>query len=291
MMVSIVVPVAKEGGGLYDRILSFHREFGVLAAANGFSFEILLVSDMFHVLTIKAMMKLAKQGIARCLLLTRRIGKGGSIKNAIPYTRGDYIVVLDADIPVNPVTIHRAVLLARKLGIDLVIANRVYRTHSLLRRVLSTAYNTLVNLFFRTGLRDHQAGFKVLSRRAAKIILVGRTRTDGLAYDTELIVWAKKHGLRYRAINVVWREQRVGSTIPPLRALLTMFADLVMLRLLTLAGKYVALQKLVVGRIIELCNIHTVGQEFMTVIRASSPKKHLLDILRKLYIAVAFRRR
>jgi len=121
-MVSIVVPVAKEGSGLYDRIFSLHREFGVLAAANGFSFEILLVSDVFHVPTIKAMMKLAKQGIARCLLLTRRIGKGGSIKNAIPYTRGNYIVLLDADIPVNPVTIHRAVFLARKLGIDLVIA-------------------------------------------------------------------------------------------------------------------------------------------------------------------------
>jgi len=291
MMISIVVPVAKEGSGLYDRILSFHREFGVLAAANGFSFEILLVSDVFHVPTIKAMMRLAKQGIARCLLLTRRIGKGGSIKNAIQYTRGDYIVLLDADMPVNPVTIYRAVLLARKLGIDLIIANRVYRTHTLLRRVLSTAYNTLVNLFFRTGLRDHQAGFKVLSRRAAQIILVRRTRTDGLAYDTEVIVWAKKHGLKYKAVNVVWREQRTGSTIPPLRALLTMLADLVMLRLLTLARKYVVLQKLAIGRVVELSNIHTIGQEFMTVIRASGPKKHLLDILRKLYIAVAFRRR
>ena len=65
-----------------------------------------------------------------------------------------------------------------------------------------------------------------------------------------------------------------------------------MLRLLTLARKYVALQKLAIGRVVELSNIiHTIGQEFMTVIRASGPKKHLLDILRKLFIAVAFRRR
>jgi hypothetical protein len=119
---------------------------------------------------------------------------------------------------------------------------------------------------------------------------VKRTRTDGLAYDTEVIVWARRHGLRYRAVNVVWREQREGSTIPPMRALLTMLADLVMLRLLTLGRKYVALQKLAIGSIIDLGNIHTVGQEFVTVIRASGPKKHLLDVLRKLYIAVAFRR-
>jgi len=291
MMVSIVIPVAKEGEDLYDRVLRLRNLMEVASRELNFFFEIVLVSDVFHIPTLKAMIRLAKQGIARCLFLTRRIGKGGSIKNAVPHTHGDYIVLLDADIPVSIDTISKAVLLAARYRIDLLIANRVYRTHSLLRRVLSTAYNTLVNVFFRTGLRDHQAGFKVLSRRAAEIILVRRTRTDGLAYDTEVIVWAKKHGLRYRAIDVVWREQRIGSTIPPLRALLTMLADLVMLRLLTLARKYVALQKLVIGRIIDLDNISTVGQEFMTVIRASGPKKHLLDILRKLYIAVAFRRR
>ena len=291
MSISIVIPIAKEGEDLYDRISRFRNQMEVVSKKLSLSFEVILVSDIFHVPTLKAMVRLARQGIAKCLFLTRRIGKGGSIKNVIPYTRGDYIVLLDADIPVSIDIISKAVLLAARRGIDLLIANRVYRTHSLLRRTLSTAYNTLVNLLFRTDLRDHQAGFKVLSRRAAKIILVERTRTDGLAYDTEVIVWAKKHRLRYKAVNVAWREQRIGSTIPPLRALLTMLADLIMLRLLTLARKYVALQKLAIGRVVELKNIHVVGQEFMTVIRASGPKKHLLDILRKLYIAVAFRRR
>ena len=290
MMVSVVIPVAKEGGALYDRVYSLCRAFNNLAGVYGFLYEVILVSDVFHLPTVKAMMRLAKEGVARCLLLTRRIGKGGSIKNAIPYTRGNYVVLLDADIPVEPSIIHQAVLLATKLGIDLLIANRVHRTHSLLRRVLSIAYNTLVNLFFRTGLRDHQAGFKILSRRAAEVILTRRTRIDGLAYDTEVIVWAKKHGFKYRAVNVVWREQREGSTIPPLRALVTMLADLALLRLITLARKYVALQKLVIGKVIDLSNIHTIGREFMTVMRASGPKKHLLDILRKLYIAVAFKR-
>jgi glycosyltransferase involved in cell wall biosynthesis len=290
-MISIVVPVAKEGEDLYKRISSLHDTLSFLARNNGFSFEIILVSDLFHTPTIRALMRLARQGIARCLFLTSRIGKGGSIKNAIPYTRGNYIVLLDADIPVTSQTLYRAVLIAAKTGSDLVVANRVYRTHSPLRRVLSIAYNTLVNLFFKTGLRDHQAGFKVLSRRAAEIILVKRTRTDGLAYDTEVIVWAKKHGFKYLTIDVAWREQRKGSTIPPLRALLTMLADLTILRLVTLAEKYVALQKQAIGRVIDLSNTNTIGQEFMTVIRATGPKKHLLDILRKLYIVVAFRRR
>jgi len=289
MMISIVIPVGKEGENLYERMLQLHDLVKVSFGKLNFSHEIVLISDVFHVPTLKAMMRLAKQNIARCLFLTRRIGKGGSIKNAIPHTHGDYIVLLDADIPIPIDTISKAILLTIRHGIDLLIANRVYRTHSLLRRTLSTAYNTIVNILFRTGLQDHQAGFKVLNRKAAKIILAGRTRTDGLAYDTEVIVWAKRHRLKYIAINVIWREKREGSTIPPLRAILTMSTDLVILKLLTLARKYVALQKTTIGRIIELGSLHKVGQEFITMIKASGLKKHLLNPLRKLYIIIALR--
>ena len=287
---SIIIPVAKEGVGLYDRVRTFHSKLSNLLGKHDFLYEIILVSDVFHKPTIKAMMKLAKESFARCFLLTRRIGKGGSIKNAVPYAYGDLIVLLDADIPVSAELLSKALMLATKLRVDLLIANRVHRTHGSLRRLLSVAYNLLVNLFFRTGLRDHQAGFKILSRRAAKLILTGRTRTDGLAYDTEVIVWAKKHGLRYKSVNVIWKEQRKGSTIPPLRALLTMLADLILLRLLTLSGKYVALRRLAVGRVIELRNTRVVGQEFITRVNVSGFKRRLLNVLLKLYLAVAFRK-
>jgi len=291
MMISIVIPVGKEGENLYERVLEFDDLVKDSFRKLGFSHEILLISDIFHVPTLKAMMRLAKQNIARCLFLTRRIGKGGSIKNAIPYIHGDYIVLLDADIPISIDILSKAVLLVTYQKIDLLITNRVYRTHSLLRRTLSTAYNTLVNILFGTGLRDHQAGFKVLSRKAAKIILAGRTRTDGLAYDTEVIVWARKYRFKYIALDVIWREKREVSTIPQLRAILTMSIDLAMLKLLTLAGKYIALQKTTIGKIIDLSSLHEVGQAFTTTIKASGLKKHFLNPLRKLYIITALRKR
>ena len=230
----MVIPVAKEGDTLYNRIKALHKELSRHAEKHGIAYEIVLVSDVFHAPTLKAMIRLSKEGIARSLFLTRRIGKGGAVKNAVPYTRGRYLVILDADVPVEPAVIHGAALLAMKHEVDLLIANRVYRTHGLLRRLPSIGYNGLVNLLFRTGLRDHQAGFKVLGKRTAEMIPVGRTKTDGLAYDTELVVWAKKHKLKYKALDVAWKEQREGATIPPLRALLTMLADLIVLRLVAL---------------------------------------------------------
>jgi len=119
MMVSIVVPVAREGYDLYERIYALHRDLDILARELDISFEIILASDLLHKPTIIAMARLAKAGIAMCLLLTRRIGKGGSIKNAVFYARGDYIVLLDADIPVPAETVCRAVLLASRGRLDL----------------------------------------------------------------------------------------------------------------------------------------------------------------------------
>jgi glycosyltransferase involved in cell wall biosynthesis len=287
MLISVIIPVSREGEGLYQRVKDFTDKLVSVAKEYGLYCEVLLITDLFHNQTLKAMGLLAQHGMVRSFLLTRRIGKGGSIKNAIPHARGDYIVLLDADIPISTEILIKVVRLAYATKVDVLVANRIYRTCTIARQVLSMAYNVLVNLLFQTGLRDHQAGFKILSRRAARLILGKRVRTDGLAYDTEIIVWAKKYGFAYRSVNVAWLEQRKGSTIPPLRALLTMLADLLALRLLTLRGKDVALQLQEISKIIELPTGKTVGKESLTVIRTSGPKKKILNALRKLYIAVA----
>ena len=284
-MFTIIVPVANEGSNLYARVQALNDALSSMPIDG---FEIILVTDFAYPPTVDVMKRIAKQGIANCFLLTKRIGKGGSIKNVIPYAKGDTFVLLDADMPVDAETLSKALAMMANDRLDLLIANRVYRMHGLLRRVLSTSYNNVCRFLFRTGVKDHQAGFKILSRRAASI-LASLVRTDGLLYDTELIVWIKRFKLSFQTINVVWREKREGSTIMPLRALLTMLADMILLRLLTFGGKYAALQRLSIGKIINLSNMNMVGQEYITVIRASGFKKQILNVLRKLYMAVAFK--
>jgi len=289
LRVVLIVPVAKEGGQLYGRIRRFYDELASLLKPFDFHIGVVLVTDVFHKPTLEAMMALAKEGVARAIFLTKRVGKGGSVKNAAIYTCGDYLVLLDADTPVLPKVVADAILLASRKGLDLLITIRAHRTHGTLRKVLSTAYNLLASALFKTGVRDHQAGFKILSKKAAKIILVGRVRTDGLAYDTEVIVWAKKHGLKLGTVEVAWIEQREKSTIPTARATLTMLADLIALRLLTLASKYAALRRVPVGTVIDLGQLRRIGREYVTVIEAAGPKRHIFEALRKLYTAIAFR--
>ena len=104
-------------------------------------------------------------------------------------------------------------------------------------------------------------------------------------------MWAKKHKLSYHVIDMVWHEKREQSTILPFRAILTMLADLIVLRLLTIGRKYIALQRPAVGKVIELSNMKPIGKEYAMTIRVSGPKKLFFDILRKAYITIAFQRK
>lgn len=286
MNASIVIPVAREGADLYERIRALTLELGSLEACKGLSFDIILVSDVFDSPTLKSMMRLSRQGLARAYFLTRRVGKGGSVKNVIGLTKGEVTVVLDADIPVSPRIICRSVRVVANGGLDLLLANRVYRSHSIVRRLLSLTYNALVNVLFRTGLRDHQAGFKVFKTSTARVILALLTRTDGLAYDTEAIVWTRRRKARYKTVDVSWIERRPNSTISTLKALIAISMDLAALRLITLGSKYRALVRVRAGKIIDLSNVHVLGSSYMTIIRGSGAKKKLLSLLVRFYIAL-----
>lgn len=285
-MISIIIPVAREGEDLYNRISLFNEKLKILSLKYGFRYEIIVVTDVFHQPTIKALMKLVIERIAICFILTARIGKGGSIKNVIPFAKGDLIVLLDADLPVSSEMIYKVSSIAFRKGVDLLIASRVYREHTILRRMLSIAFNAIVNQLFRTKLNDHQAGFKILSKKAARIILIGRTRSEGFAYDTEVIVWAKKHNLRFMTIKVVWKECRKKPVFSMFRGLLTMVLDLVLLMLFSISGKYIALKRIPIGHVIDLSCRCVRCYEYMTVVNVSGFKKYIFSLLRLLYTAL-----
>ncbi|MEM1830106.1 MAG: glycosyltransferase [Desulfurococcaceae archaeon] len=285
----MVIPVGREGFELFDRIRVLNLSLKELSSAsnNHVEFETVLVTDVFDIDTVRSMMAIAKSRLARCYLLTTRVGKGGSIKNVINLLRGDYIVTIDADIPVKPEIILRAPILMRRYNLDVLIAHRVYRNNiSNIRAFLSVAYNCLVNLFFKTGVRDHQAGFKVYSKKAASLLLLKLSRSDDLSYDTEVIVWARKLGLRYAVIPVVWLEKRNRSTIKLSRAIIPMFTYLIALRVSSFLSEYIPANKAVIGKVIDLSNLSVVSSEFATVNYVNDVKYSLFKLLKRLYVTI-----
>ncbi|WP_449462609.1 hypothetical protein PQ610_00635 [Tardisphaera miroshnichenkoae] len=126
------------------------------------------------------------------------------MKAAAELCAGKAVVIEDADLPVSPEDVRRALSLLRG-DASLVYAERTSREHGALRLFLSDGYNALARLLFRTGVKDHQAGFKVMKRDV--LPLLKEIRSDGFEFDTELLALARRVG-RLVPVQVRWRERR-----------------------------------------------------------------------------------
>ncbi|MDG7044427.1 MAG: glycosyltransferase [Nitrososphaerota archaeon] len=283
-LVSFVIPVGREGEGLASAMQEFVGQYNNVRSPVGAEF--ILATDIGDPSTGAAMAALSKAGVCRAFFLSTRIGKGGTIKNIVRFASGSIIVMLDADVPVHPSDIYQAIQMITDGRADLVVARRVKRWDGPTRAFLSVAYNLLVRMFFRTGVADHQAGFKVAKAEVLRGSL-SYIRTDGLGFDTELIVWAKRLKIRISNIEVEWRDSKykISSNIIPLKALLTMLADLVVLRITTLKeGMDLVLRT--VGSVFDEDGKY-VGPEYITMLNAGN--QSIMGLLRKLYATVAFR--
>ena len=86
----------------------------------------------------------------------------------------------------------------------------------LIRRLASIGYNWLVRIMFRTGVHDHQCGFKSFSKELVET-LSKEAKSDSWFWDTEVIVVAKRLGYRIKEIPIYWTESKGRKT--PLRRL------------------------------------------------------------------------
>lgn len=139
-----------------------------------------------------------------------RLGKGKAIKRAINMAKGDVIVFLDADLSTSLANLPKIVERVRRhrgmaVGSRYVAESNTKRPFS--RTFFSVAYNLLVRVLFRDGVRDHQCGFKAISHELAEV-LCSKIESDGLFFDTEMIVQAKRLGYEVTEVGVDWREWR-----------------------------------------------------------------------------------
>ena len=285
MRASFVIPVGPNEAGISRRAIELRRRLE--AASGGDPAEFLLVSDAPDAGTAEEMRELSGKGFS-CYFLTERLGKGGSLRNVVPLTSGDVVVLMDADADIDPGVVWRMARYVSAGGAAMAIARRVSRPHGPLRIILSASYNAIANAILRTGVRDHQAGLKVLKGDVARSI-VPRMRTDGFAFDAELIARVSRVG-RVVEFPIEWREAREdagrGSHVVPFRAALTMLADLLVISYVTANGS--ALRAVAIGDVLD-AEGRVVAPETMNVVEWRHPR--LMSVLRAIHFAVSAGRR
>lgn len=152
-------------------------------------------------------------------------GRGHALRRGFLASQATWIGYMDADLSTHLKALPEAL---RRLGdgAALVVGSRLlpgsHTRRQLRREVISRVYNALVRLAFRSGITDHQCGFKFLDR-AQCAPLVARTEDDKWFFDTELLILAQQAGLGIDEIAVDWIED-LGSTVHVVR---TVIDDLV----------------------------------------------------------------
>jgi glycosyltransferase involved in cell wall biosynthesis len=139
--------------------------------------------------------KIAAEAGATVIHEARR-GYGSAYLAGLTQARGEYIVMADADLTYDFQDIPRFV--ARlSAGAELVIGDRMDNIEPgampwLHRYVGNPFLSGLLNVFFRTGVRDAHCGMRALRREA-----LGRLdlRTTGMEFASEMVVRAAKQGL------------------------------------------------------------------------------------------------
>jgi glycosyltransferase involved in cell wall biosynthesis len=161
--------------------------------------------------------RLAEQAGARVVLEPRR-GYGSAYLAGFAASSGRYIVMADADLTYDFKEIPRFVA-ALEEGAEMVIGDRMDNIQPgampwLHRYVGNPILTGLLNLFFRTGIKDAHCGMRALRRDVLPRLGL---RTTGMEFASEMVIRASKANLRIAEFPIEYHPRGGESKLSSFR--------------------------------------------------------------------------
>jgi len=171
---------------------------------------------------------------------TTHRGKGLAVRQGMLAAKGEYRMMLDADLSMPVDQIHRF-LPPSQQDSDIVIASReapgAIRYHEPgYRHIGGRMINTMIRIMALPGLQDTQCGFKSFRAKVAED-LFSRQTIMGWAFDVEILYIARLRGYSIVELPIPWyfSEQ---SHLRPIYDALHIFYDLLRIRINAQRGLY-----------------------------------------------------
>jgi uncharacterized protein (TIRG00374 family) len=175
------------------------------------SFEVIVAEDGCEDRTPEIAAELAEEDQRiRHFHSDERLGRGGALERAFRAADGETLVYFDTDLATDMRHLEELVESVRTEGYDVATGSRrmpgAKQDREPERGVASTGFNTLVRLFLRSDLYDHQCGFKAFDREAL-LDLLDDVEDDHWFWDTEVLVRAQRGGYRVKEFPVDWEPK------------------------------------------------------------------------------------
>jgi glycosyltransferase involved in cell wall biosynthesis len=147
-----------------------------------------------------------------------RRGYGSAYRAGFAAARGDYIVMADADLTYDFGDIPRFVSKLDE-GADLVMGDRMKGIQPgampwLHRYIGNPMLTGILNLFFRTGVRDAHCGMRAVRRSALPQLDL---RTTGMEFASEMVIRAGKERLAIEEIPIHYHPREGESKLSSFR--------------------------------------------------------------------------
>src|ERR671930_2621653 len=206
--VSIVIPCLDEAETIADCVTTARR----VLAESGLAGEVIVVDNG----STDGSGELARAAGAFVVDEPRR-GYGSAYLAGLAVARGDYIVMVDADLTYDFREIPRFV---RELedGAELVVGNRMRSIKPGAMPWLSRLGNPLLsgflNILHRTNVRDVHCGMRALRRDVLPVL---NLRTVGMEFASEMVIRATRERLDVRELPIELHPRVGRSKLAPFR--------------------------------------------------------------------------
>jgi len=204
--VSVVLPAYNEEATLADTVgVTLETLASFLPEG---SFEVIVAEDGCDDHTPDIADELAaKYDAVRHAHSEKRLGRGAALEQAFREAHGETLVYFDTDLATDMRHLEELIERVRSGEYDVATGSRRLPASDAdrpaKRGVASDGYNTLVRLFLRSHLQDHQCGFKAFDR-AVLFEVLEDVEDDHWFWDTEVLVRAQRAGYRVGEFPVDW---------------------------------------------------------------------------------------
>lgn len=164
----------------------------------------------------------ARHPQVRGLRLSRNFGQHRAITAGLAQCRGEWIVLMDADLQDRPEEIPTLLALAQQDGYDLVVARRQQRQDSWLKRLGSWLFYGLLSYLTDTYQDPAVANFGIYHRKVIAAVL---GMGDSIRYFPTMVRWV---GFRAGTLAVQHAPRPTGSSAYTLGRMVNLALDVIL---------------------------------------------------------------
>ena len=212
MKISIIVPC-------YNEINFIEKIINEILLQNLPNKQLIVVDDGSYDGTTEKLKKLKESGkIDNLIIHDQNLGKGAAIKTALQETKGEIVIIQDADLEYSPKEYPRLIQPIIEGKADVVYGSRFFGSgdaHRVLyfwNRVANSILTTFTNILVDLNLTDMETGYKVFKKEVFDNIKIEENR---FGFEPEITVKLGKRKLRFFEVGISYngRTYQEGKKI------------------------------------------------------------------------------